>query len=101
MASDDLAVDHNIDHICHPEAACGGTWRSKRSAVNRLKFGSGTSIWCDSRKPGPVAQRLEPRTHNPSDEGSNPSRPIAIGVAPSSARNPTPTVSRRVPELSW
>ena len=34
---------------------------------------------------GPVAQRLEPRTHNPSDPGSNPGRPIQ---RPREAANP-------------
>ena len=39
--------------------------RSNGTAVDRLEFGSGASIRCDNRKHGPVAQRLEPRTHNP------------------------------------
>src|SRR3954454_21775264 len=46
------------------------------TAVERLRSGSGTSICCNGRNPGPVAQRSEPRTHNPSDGGSNPPRPI-------------------------
>ena len=32
--------------------------------------------------PGPVAQRSEQRTHNPSVDGSNPSRPTPIAAAP-------------------
>ena len=55
---------------------------------------------CDTvREPGPVAQRSEQRTHNPSVPGSNPGGPIGIPVAERISLNHAVSGVPQVPRL--
>ena len=70
------------DRAARVAAAAAGAERGRRTRPRgharprpgrRARAAPGPGLACP---PGPVAQRLEPRTHNPSDGGSNPPRPI-------------------------
>ena len=99
-----VILDAEPDRI---QPALWGTWRQPgqtapcrcfgRSQSNRTCLASQDHVRWSKVGKGPIAQRLEQRTHNPSVPGSNPGGPTR---RPCLSRRPATTRTARRPSLS-
>src|ERR1035437_2283428 len=81
---------HSLNCSRSVRPVLAGRFRGHKTGRARDRYNIGrTGIWLPGcvQNHGPLAQRLEQRTHNPLVEGSNPSGPTKPPIAPSTPEN--------------